>query len=73
MQVGDKVTLKATSEFFDPTGEDEFNPFGAVGSVTGVMDCEPALYIIVDWQCQSSGPFSGQCTNSYNPEDLELI
>lgn len=73
MKVGDKVTLKDTSEFFDPAGEDEFNPFGVEGVITEVMDCEPNLYIIVDWQSVSTGPYSEQCTNSYNPVDLDLI
>lgn len=71
MKVGDKVTLKATSEFFDPAGEDEFNPFGVEGIITDVDDYSE-LYIIVDWQCLA-GPYREQCTNSYNPEDLDLI
>lgn len=75
MKVGDKVTLSVDSEFHDPDGEDEFNPFGIVGVVTDVDDDAPEghLNINVDWGVYSSGPLGQPITNSYSIADLELV
>lgn len=72
-QLGDKVTLRKDSEFYDPTGEDEFNPFGKVGTITETERDGPGLNLVVDWQCVSTGSWSQQVTNSYNDHDLDLV
>lgn len=71
-KVGDKVTLRPDSEFFDPEGLDEFNPFGKVGIITANDWVDKNLTLVVDWQCMSTGLWAQQCTNSYNPRDLDL-
>ena len=41
LKIGDKVTLRQDSEFYDPNDEDEFNPFGVTGTVTQVISDTP--------------------------------
>jgi len=72
LKIGDKVTLRLDSEFYDPFGEDEFNPFGKVGVVQELREF-PDLELIVDWQCMSTGSWAQQVTNSYNRHDLDLV
>lgn len=75
-KIGDKVTLSVDSEFYDPDGGDEFNPFGVTGTVSEVVpyteQCS-CLNIIVDWGFYSKTPYQRPVTNSYNPEDLEIV
>lgn len=75
MNVGDKVTLSKDSEFYDKTGEDEFNPFGVIGTVMTVNHEIPqdSLNIIVDWGYYSKTPYERRVSNSYNAEDLEIV
>lgn len=75
MNVGDKVTLSKDSEFYDATGEDEFNPFGVIGTVTKVAAeiPESSLNIMVDWGYYSKTPYQRRVMNAYNPEDLVVV
>lgn len=72
LKIGDKVTLSISSDFYDPSGEDEFNPFGVTGTVTEVARGETLEYL-VDWSSISSGPLGQKIENSYNREDLVRV
>ena len=73
MNVGDKVTLSKESQFYDATGEDVFNPFGVIGTVTENLQFNDGLTIIVDWGFYTEPPYVSRVTNSYNPEDLVVV
>lgn len=72
MNVGDKVTLSKESQFYDATGEDVFNPFGVIGTVTEVFPYYD-MNIIVDWGYYSAHPYVERVKNSYNHEDLVVV
>lgn len=74
MNIGDKVTLKANSQWANPK-EDYLkvsNPVGVVGIITEILSFDPDdLCIDVTWDAfyENGDPIM----NTYSLEDLELV
>ena len=78
MKVGDTVTLSKSSMFYDPTGEDEYNPFGVKGVVYLVdRDIDPVFPFYVEWgrhvDMSGAGEVRPPIQNSYRLTDLILV
>lgn len=74
MNIGDKVTLKADSQWANPKEDylKKSNPLGVVGIITEILSFDPDdLCIDVTWEA-----FYDNCEpimNTYSPDDLELV